>query len=93
MDARDGLAPDQALDQVDLPEYQEYLDAYPGIETMADNLANAKNACRRSRSGLTDLQASVRPSRRSCWAGCSPRKRWTRPHRKPMRCSPSHLIR
>jgi multiple sugar transport system substrate-binding protein len=29
---------------MDLPEYQEFLDTYPGIETMADNLANAKNA-------------------------------------------------
>ena len=29
---------------MELPGYQEYLDTYPGIETMADNLANAKNA-------------------------------------------------
>jgi multiple sugar transport system substrate-binding protein len=29
---------------MDLPGYQEFLDTYPGIETMADNLANAKNA-------------------------------------------------
>lgn len=29
---------------MDLPGYQEYLDKYPGIQTMADNLENAKNA-------------------------------------------------
>jgi multiple sugar transport system substrate-binding protein len=29
---------------MDLPGYQEYLDTYPGIQTMADNLENAKNA-------------------------------------------------
>lgn len=29
---------------MDLPGYQEYLDTYPGIQTMADNLTNAKNA-------------------------------------------------
>jgi ABC-type glycerol-3-phosphate transport system substrate-binding protein len=29
---------------MDLPGYQDFLDKYPGIQPMADNLANAKNA-------------------------------------------------
>lgn len=29
---------------MDLPGYQDFLDKYPGIEAMADNLENAKNA-------------------------------------------------
>jgi ABC-type glycerol-3-phosphate transport system substrate-binding protein len=29
---------------MDLPAYQDFLDKYPGIESMADNLTNAKNA-------------------------------------------------
>lgn len=29
---------------MDLPEYQDFLAAYPGIQAMADNLANAKQA-------------------------------------------------
>jgi multiple sugar transport system substrate-binding protein len=29
---------------MDLPGYQKFLEKYPGIESMADNLENAKNA-------------------------------------------------
>ena len=88
VDARDGFAPDQALDHgsARVPGVPRHT---AGIETMADNLANAKNAMPTLKqwphivNSLGEAIASVLLGR------AQPQKRWTRPHRKPMRCSPS----